>query len=596
MSETNTTESAGGPKPPRRTIITRSETGAVMRWDAPPAEKLGDSIPGLKVKALCGVGGMGAVYRAEQARLGRTVAVKILPAATAPDQEARERFEREARILSTMNHPNVLGIHDFGSLEDGTLYLVTEWAAGGDLAKLMGGRAHPPAEVQVWVRQIAAALTAAHAQGIIHRDLKPANVLVLADGRLTLGDFGLAHAGGGGFSAALTTPGALFGTFEYMAPEQMESVGRVTPATDLYSLGVMTYQMLTGRVPRGAYARPSRLARVPAEVDAFLEAALATDPARRPQSAVEFVRRFDFACGAPRRRERRQLICLATALIGFTLAWARSEIIRAEREAMRAESRAAAVGEALTAAHAAGAAFRPEPAVREGQSSGPGQISETAPAPTSFATPEPMAPPPESSAPPAPASAPAGQGAERREGPWISLLPELKPAEQSQGGEWTLVQGRLVSGEGRCVLSLPVKPAASYDLAVEFTRDSGKGSVALFLPTLSGVGTFEVDAWGLGIAGLQLVDGADMRRQNRHFPTPLKNGEMHRVVIEVRGERVAVAWDGELRMSWALEGRHLRIAPLWQTRPEMGVGVGSWMSPTTFHRITYRPLPAGTEK
>ncbi len=193
-----------------------------------------------------------------------------------------------------------------------------------------------------WVRQIAAALDAAHARGVIHRDLKPPNVLVHEDGRLTLADFGLAHAAGGAFTAALTLPEAVFGTFEYMAPEQMESAGHATPATDIYALGVMTYQMLTGRVPRGAYARPSRLVRVPPEVDSVLDAAMASDPEGRPRSAAEFARALERALLAPVRRRQRQLIGLGVALVGLALAWARAEIIRAEREAAAAEARLAA--------------------------------------------------------------------------------------------------------------------------------------------------------------------------------------------------------------------------------------------------------------
>jgi hypothetical protein len=341
-----------------RPVITQAANGAIVRWDPPTAEALADAFPGLKVRALCGVGGMGAVYRAEQARLGRKVAVKILPAVATADRESRERFEREARVLSGLDHPHVLNLHDFGVLPDGTLYLVTAWAGGGDLAKLMDGKAHPAAQVRSWVRQIAEALKIAHARGVIHRDLKPANVLVLDDGRLALADFGLAHVTNPGMGAALTTAGTIFGTFEYMAPEQMQSAGQVTPSADLYSLAVITYQMLTGRVPRGAYLKPSRLARLPAEVDAFMELALSNDVKRRPADADDFVRRFGRACDAPLLRRRRQWIGLGVVLIVGTLAWARLEIIRAEREAASAEARAAAVSEALTAARAGLAAAR----------------------------------------------------------------------------------------------------------------------------------------------------------------------------------------------------------------------------------------------
>lgn len=361
MSETaksdNPSSSPDIPRPaaaPRTVVVARNAVGAVVRWEAPPAEALANAIPGLAIKSLCGVGGMGAVYRAEQCRLGRAVAVKILPAATAPDPEARERFVREAHVLSGLNHPHILQIYDFGSLTDETLYFVTEWADGGDLAKILVGGARPLPEVQAWVRQIAGALGAAHAQGVIHRDLKPANVLVLADGRLTLGDFGLAHTPHPAGLRPLTSNGALFGTFDYMAPEQMGTEEPVTPATDLYALGVMTYQMITGRVPRGAYTRASRLAKnVPPQVDAFLAKTMATDPAARPRDAAEFVRLFEQACATPRRRQRRQLIGLGVSLILFTLAWARWEIIRAEREASRAQAREAEVSEALRAYRAA---------------------------------------------------------------------------------------------------------------------------------------------------------------------------------------------------------------------------------------------------
>jgi Serine/threonine protein kinase len=584
------------PRPPAASMPAGGpEAAGGRRWQAPDASELTHSFPGLRVAALAGVGGMSAVYRAEQWRLGRTVAVKILPLATAPDGEARERFEREARILSGLNHPHILQIHDFGSLPDGTLYLVTEWASGGDLSKLLDGKAHPPGQVIAWVKQIAAALDAAHARGIIHRDLKPANVLVLSDGRLTLADFGLAHAGTGGFATGLTVTGAIFGTFEYMAPEQMESAGRVTPSSDLYSLAVMTYQMLTGRVPRGAYARPSRIARVPSEVDAFLDRAMSNDPAQRPASGAEFGRLLEQACNAPARRRQRQLIGLGVTLVALALVWARAEIRRAEREAAAAEARSAALvaearlqearlqearrerAEALALAEAARAAQ----AAAADPNTPPAQETE-------LATADPFASPP-----PDETDNPSGEAGETNTSAthWIWVLPNVDPRADARSGEWRISRGELISDEGRCSLSLPIRPAINYDVAIEFTRNSGRNSVAVFLPTLAGVGSFEVDAWDLGIGGLQLINGQDMRRTERFFPARLENGRKYRLILEVRGNRVNATWDGETRMSWDVSDQRLRIPPLWPVPPEIGLGIGSWMSSVTFHRIAYRALP-----
>jgi hypothetical protein len=604
------TPGAGGGEP--------AKGSGAPRWRAPEASDLGDSIPGLRVNALAGVGGMSAVYRAEQSRLGRTVAVKILPTSSAPDPEARERFQREARILSGLNHPHILHIHDFGAMSDGTLYLVTEWADGGDLSKLIGGLAHPPAQVLKWVEQIAEALDTAHARGVVHRDLKPANVLVLEDGRLTLSDFGLAHAVGGGFTAGLTAAGAVFGTFEYMAPEQMESADQVTAAADIYALGVMTYQMLTGRVPRGAYARPSRISKVPAEVDAFLDSAMATDPARRPKSGAEFAKLFAHACRAPVRRRQRRLAVLGVTLVALALVWARSEIIRSERDAAAAAARSAAVvaelrllearrerAEAVAAAESArqakaeaeAAAARavrgddPDPVTVE---TPPGDMTpETAPTPTADPVPTTDTGSAQTTSDaPAATVQPAEEKADLPAVPWTWVLPDVKPASDALAGEWKMVRGELVSGEERCALALPVRLAINYDVAIEFTRNGGENSIAVFVPTLSGVGAFEIDAWDLGIAGLQLIDGQDMRRTNRFFPARLLNGEKHRLILEVRGSRVTASWDGEPRMAWSLVDQKLRIPALWQLRPEIGLGIGSWRSPTTFHRIAYRVWPA----
>jgi|UPI000695FAD6 serine/threonine protein kinase len=618
MSDASTGSSGGQPKASAQ-VITHTTTGAVIRWEAPPAEKLADIFPGLKIKALCGVGGMGAVYRAEQTRLGRSVAVKVLPRLEAPDPEARERFEREAKILSGLNHPHVLHIHDFGALPDGTLYIVTEWAGAGDLAKLLNGKPHPLEQVQVWVHQISQALIATHSHGIIHRDLKPGNVLVFDNGSLSLADFGLAHAAGGGLTGPITSSGAVFGTFEYMAPEQMESAGNATPATDIYALGVMTYQMITGRVPRGSYARPSRIVNVPVELDAFLDSAMANEAGLRPTSAAEFAHRFELACNAPCRRRQKRWISLGIALLFVAVAWSVIEFVLAQRDANRAEEIARippAVYPATPASSKPPAASPTSPDATETTSRSAADddlfatssdfvsaftveaISTSLPIEKLGATP---------ASPPVPAiasseqsdlaaqaaapSAPAEQTEPPKNAAWIWVSPKINPATQSITGEWRFNGGELTSGAGLCVLALPVRDTTHYDVAIEFTRNSGKNSIALILPTTAGSGTLEVDAWDSGLAGLQLIDGADLRHQARTFPARLINGEKHRLIVEVRGDQVTAIWDGEPRMSWSLQGCKLTLPGLWQLRPDTGLGIGTWMSPSTIHRIAYRCWP-----
>ena len=244
--------------------------------------------------ALLGEGGMGQVWRARDVALDREVAVKLL---AAPDvAEARERFLREARAAAALNHPNIVAIHDLGQ-ESGCLFLVMELVAGGSL------REHPPQSVDEAVevgRQLCAALAHAHAQGLVHRDVKPANVLLVAGAsRLTvkLADLGLATSSA---ASRLTVEGGIVGTVAYLAPEQ--AIGRVVDGrADLYSLGVLLYELVTGRLPFSgtpvalisqhlhAPVVPPRSHRP--DLDPALEAVilrlLAKDPAQRFASADE---------------------------------------------------------------------------------------------------------------------------------------------------------------------------------------------------------------------------------------------------------------------------------------------------------------------
>lgn len=573
------------PRDPTADLLARGLAGGTdakpAAWQAPAAEALAEVFPGLRVVSLAGRGGMGAVYRAEQIRLGRTVAVKIMPPEITPDPMARERFEREARVLSGLNHPHVLQIFDFGALPDGTLYLVTEWADGGDLARLLAGKPQPLAFVQDWVAQIASALDAAHARGIVHRDLKPANVLVRADGRLALADFGLAHAQGQGFTTSLTMTGMIFGTFDYMSPEQMTPGAAVTAQTDIYALGVMTYQMITGRVPKGAYTRPSRFTDAPAAVDALIDAAMSNEAELRPKKAGDFARNLSAISGVKPKTRWGWIAGGVLVTAGAVAAW----VLMPEEKMAPPAVRPAPVPVSAEVAVA------PPPAVVEMPvSPEPAVESVIAPAASPVAA-EPVV----VDAPAAPASAPTQTPQVKKavpQVPWTWVLGEVTPARDALRGTWSMRGKELVAGNDICVLRLPVQVAENYDVAVEFTRTGGRNSIGVFLPTRSGEGVFELDAWDMGIGGVQRINGQDMREHGQYFPAKLINGEKQQVILQVRGSRVSATWNGEPRMTWDLAGRRFDSTLLWETGAGIGLGLCAWKSPTVFHRVAYRAVPA----
>ena len=212
-----------------------------------------------EIQGLIGAGGMGEVYRATDARLGRAVAIKILPKSLADDKDRLRRFEQEARAAGQLNHPNILAIHDVGAAE-GLPYIVTELLDGHDVRQMLGKGPIPPRKAIEYTVQAARGLAAAHAKGILHRDLKPENVFVTADGHVKILDFGLAKlirrpegpaatghgaADDTGPQASATMTGTIMGTASYMSPEQI----RQQPTdhrTDVFSLGCILYEMLSG--------------------------------------------------------------------------------------------------------------------------------------------------------------------------------------------------------------------------------------------------------------------------------------------------------------------------------------------------------------
>lgn len=247
--------------------------------------------------ALVGQGGMGAVYRGRQLRQGREVAVKILHQEHGTDYAYAERFRREAQMLAHMNHPNIVSVYDFGVVRD-YLFYAMEFIEGTDLYHVLTTRQMIGDKAVQIVLALCDALGYAHEKGLVHRDLKPANILIAKDGRIKLADFGLAKQLNRP-TTLLTLTNMAMGTPDYAAPEQYDTRAVIDHRADIYALGVVFYQMLTGVLPRGAWQPPSALAGCDARLDAVVVRALLPDRNQRYASALEFRQALETALAPP---------------------------------------------------------------------------------------------------------------------------------------------------------------------------------------------------------------------------------------------------------------------------------------------------------
>jgi serine/threonine protein kinase len=275
-------------------------------WTPPTVEEIGSEFEQLEIMELIGHGGMGAVYKARQKSLGRLVALKILAPQHADNPDFADRFSREGKILAEVNHPNIVTVHDFGRAGD-FYFLLMEYVDGVNLRQAMTAGRLTPKQALAVVPPICEALQFAHDRGIVHRDIKPENLLLDKEGRIKIADFGIARmlrndaddkvsqspdnvstsdaSEAGATDEDELTRDAVLGTPKYMAPEQRDQPAKVDHRADIYSLGVVLYEMLTGELPGAALQPPSRRVEIDVRLDEIVMRALDQNPEHRYHNA-----------------------------------------------------------------------------------------------------------------------------------------------------------------------------------------------------------------------------------------------------------------------------------------------------------------------
>jgi serine/threonine protein kinase len=255
---------------------------------------------------MLGCGGMGAVYKARQTSLDRLVAIKVLPPQVADgDVEFIERFKNEARTMAKMNHPAIVAVYDFGETRDGLLYIVMEYIDGTDVAKMIQAQGRLPVDHALAITaHVCDALAYAHEHGVIHRDIKPANILLNSEGAVKVADFGLARSQDPAQTSGLTQGGMTMGTPDYVAPEALIMGVMVDGRADLYAIGVMLYNMLTGTIPRGFFKLPSEKTGCDTRYDTIVRKAMEHDVGRRYQTSREIRRDLDQILTVPVAKEK----------------------------------------------------------------------------------------------------------------------------------------------------------------------------------------------------------------------------------------------------------------------------------------------------
>ncbi len=306
---------------------TEDPTAPTARPAPPSLAEIAAAFPQLEIIEFVGQGGMGCVFKARQPQLGRFVALKILPADRAHDASFAGRFTQEAQALAALSHPNIVTIHDFGQ-SGGFYFLLMEFVDGVNLRQAMKAGRFTPEQALAVVPPVCDALQFAHDRGIVHRDIKPENLLLDKDGRVKIADFGIAKMLGAPASGPAEQPAGqpppvqssatlhtVAGTPQYMAPEQRDAAQRADHRTDIYSLGVVLYELLTGELPGRQLQPPSRKVQIDVRLDEVVLRALEVKPELRYATAAEFRTQIETLTGGDANVRAQPAVAASTVRI-----------------------------------------------------------------------------------------------------------------------------------------------------------------------------------------------------------------------------------------------------------------------------------------
>lgn len=574
-----------------------------------PAE-LSARLPQFEILELLGQGGMGAVYKARQPRLDRFVAIKLLPPLLDEDVHSfGKRFEREARAMAQLNHPNIVRVHDFGETEDGLRYFVMEYVDGTDLHKAIATRKVTAAHVLAWAPQICAGLSYAHAQHLVHRDIKPANILISREGQVKVGDFGLAKLVGASRDMSLTQSQVSMGTPDYAAPEAMRAGASVDQRADIYSFGVVLYEMLTGIVPRGAWKAPSALCPVDPRLDRIVIRAMQPDRDHRYQRMAQIAEALEEVKLHP-EPPAGELILKAVPVPDPVTKQKRAHPLAVAFIAL-ASAAAVAAGILYGTTYYAKATGRNPfllpggraAPVAAGNGSGaptvPPKVTAAPKASTTGNKPALPEPPPEKRKPPG-----------IQDG-WVSLQSVVGDGVEPPGGGWStslddlIYDGRGRGGSGSRLFLGPPPPAFDYEFRLEVVEGGLTHPLAVRLPVGNDTAhaLFGVSAPGGGrerFAGLALARSPDPGapgNPSRHLIVEPKGAScriVFRVVRKGSVTGIEATVNGQLAIAWA--GQTTELAGLDSFR---GSGVKKLLGlaashPVSLHGIDCRAVPAGT--